>query len=372
MDEYAKIILKIDEKNVDEHLKIAQYFEGKSEWGKAARHYEKSENFQKALKLYISEGESRIPDMIEMVSKVKIDALTHELVDYLMGETDNIPKEPQWTFKLYRAIGNVKQAVKIAINISHQEQEAGNYKYAHDVLLDTYKDIKVHSLKIPFDLNHKLMIIHSYQLAKRHMKMNSHMVAARMLIRVSKNISQFPHTTVNTLTTAVAECTLAGLKKEAYQQACVLIRPENFEKIPPKFKKKVESTARKRVAQEDEPEPLSPCPHCQFMLPETQLECPNCKNNLPFCIASGKHMILSEWSQCPNCKLCCIFSEMKKVLESTPECPMCESQVAPMSLKIADDSQAEFKALVNLMKDPTDNKEEGGEDADSDEDLLRD
>jgi WD repeat-containing protein 19 len=44
--------------------------------------------------LYINEGEARIPDMIEMVSKVKNDALTHELVDYLMGETDNIPKEP--------------------------------------------------------------------------------------------------------------------------------------------------------------------------------------------------------------------------------------------------------------------------------------
>merc|ERR1740139_434006 len=97
----------------------------------------------KALKLYIQEGESVIPDMIEMVAKVKMDALTHELVDYLMGETDNIPKEPQWTFKLYRAIGNVKQAVKIAINISQQEQEVGNYKMAHNILLDTYKDIKM-------------------------------------------------------------------------------------------------------------------------------------------------------------------------------------------------------------------------------------
>ena len=35
-----------------------------------------------------------IPDMIDMVSKVKIDALTHELVDYLMGEKDNNPKNP--------------------------------------------------------------------------------------------------------------------------------------------------------------------------------------------------------------------------------------------------------------------------------------
>jgi hypothetical protein len=39
------------------------------------------------------EGEKMIPDMIEMVAKVKVDALTHELVDYLMGE-DGTPKEP--------------------------------------------------------------------------------------------------------------------------------------------------------------------------------------------------------------------------------------------------------------------------------------
>jgi len=40
--------------------------------------------------------------MIEMVGKVKIDALTHELVDYLMGEgPDGVPKDPKHTFKLY-------------------------------------------------------------------------------------------------------------------------------------------------------------------------------------------------------------------------------------------------------------------------------
>lgn len=53
MDEYATIILKTDERNIDEHLKIASYYEGKSQWGKAAKHYEKSENLNKALKLYI-------------------------------------------------------------------------------------------------------------------------------------------------------------------------------------------------------------------------------------------------------------------------------------------------------------------------------
>lgn len=66
----------------------------------------------------MADGEGMIPQMIEMVARVKLDPLTHELVDYLMGETDNVPKEPQWTFKLYRAIGNVQQAVKIAVNIA--------------------------------------------------------------------------------------------------------------------------------------------------------------------------------------------------------------------------------------------------------------
>lgn len=84
------------------------------------------------------------------------------------------------------------------------------------MLLDTFKDIKTHNLKIPLDLNNKLTLIHSFQLSKRLIKMGNHMGAARMLIRVSNNISQFPNSTVNILTTTVAECTQAGLKKAAY------------------------------------------------------------------------------------------------------------------------------------------------------------
>lgn len=45
-----------------------------------------------------------------------------------------------------------------------------------------------------------------------------------------------------------------------------------------------------------------------------------------------------------------------------------------MSVKISDDASGEFKSLVNLMKDPTQDKDEiaEGNDLDSDdEDLLR-
>jgi len=30
MDEYAKIIIRVDDKNTEEHLKIAQFYEGKA------------------------------------------------------------------------------------------------------------------------------------------------------------------------------------------------------------------------------------------------------------------------------------------------------------------------------------------------------
>lgn len=318
MDEYARIILQTDEKNGDEHLRIAQYFEGRNQFGRAAKHYEKAEQYNKALKLYIAEGEKMIPDMIDMVAKVKIEALTHELVDYLLGQIDNVPKEPQWTFKLYRAIGNVKQAVKIAVNIATQEQELGNYKYAHDILLDTFKDIRLSNNRIPFELNQRLMLIHSFTLAKRLVKINDHQGAARLLLRVAQNISQFPQNMVNILTSCVAECTKANMKQAAFQWACVLMRPEYRNQIPHQFAKKVESIAIKPVKQDDDPEAVSPCPFCKFEIPMTKLECPACKNNIPFCIASGKHMVLQEWSACPSCRLPANYADFKRLLEADP------------------------------------------------------
>ena len=46
--------------SVEERLRIAQYFEGKSEWLLAADHYEKCNNQAKALKLYFKAGEEHI------------------------------------------------------------------------------------------------------------------------------------------------------------------------------------------------------------------------------------------------------------------------------------------------------------------------
>jgi hypothetical protein len=53
----------------------------------------------------------------------------------------------------------------------------------------------------------------------------------------------------------------AGLKKEAQTWSLVLMRKENRDQIPEAFKKKISNIALKNLkGQEDDPEPLSPCP----------------------------------------------------------------------------------------------------------------
>jgi WD repeat-containing protein 19 len=150
----------------------------------------------------------------------------------------------------------------------------------------------------------------------------------------------------------------AGLKKAAYTQACVLIRPENIDSIPPKFKSKVEGLARRPVKTEDEPEPLSPCPYCKFDLPEYKLDCPKCKNIIPFCLASGKHIVLTDFAKCPRCDMAANYTDYKRMLESEPICASSGLDVNPMQLKISDDPQKEFKDLTDLLKDSTNAKED--------------
>ncbi len=33
-------------------------------------------------------------------------------------------------------------------------------------------------------------------------------------------------------------------------------------------------------------EELAPCPNCSYLLPQTKLDCPQCKSTLPYCIVT--------------------------------------------------------------------------------------
>lgn len=67
---------------------------------------------------------------------------------------------------------------------------------------------------------------HSYTLVKSLIAIEDHVTAARMLIRVARNISKFPKHVVPILTSTVIECHRAGLKKTSYEYASMLMRPE--------------------------------------------------------------------------------------------------------------------------------------------------
>lgn len=69
---------------------------------------------------------------------------------------------------------------------------AGNYRNAHDTLLSMYQELKSRNMRAPEVLRSRLALLHSYTLARLHVRRGEHLLAARMLARVAANISKFP------------------------------------------------------------------------------------------------------------------------------------------------------------------------------------
>ena len=61
------------------------------------------------------------------VGEAEDEVLTHQLMDYLMGEYDNEPKDAKYLFKLYMALSQFREAARTAIIIAREEQNSGKY-----------------------------------------------------------------------------------------------------------------------------------------------------------------------------------------------------------------------------------------------------
>lgn len=79
----------------------------------------------------------------------------------------------------------------------------------------------------------------------------------------------------------------------------MLMNPEYRKTVDPKYAKKIEAVVRKppkngkdSESYGDPIEPLTPCPFCDKMLPETQLLCSTCASNIPFCIVTVSYVML--------------------------------------------------------------------------------
>ncbi|KAG8453594.1 hypothetical protein GDO86_000286, partial [Hymenochirus boettgeri] len=313
MEIYADIIGS-ENTSKEDHQSIALYFEGEKKHFQAGKFFLLCGQYDRALKHFINcpltEDNLAIEMAIQTVGQAKDDLLTNQLIDFLMGEKDGMPKDAKYLFRLYMALKQYREAARTAIIIAREDQSAGNYRNAHDVLFSMYIELKTQKIKIPSEMATNLMILHSYILVKIFVKRGDHMKGARMLIRVANNISKFPSHIVPILTSTVIECHRAGLKNSAFSFAAMLMRPEYRNKIDSKYKKKIEGMVR-RPDNSEVDEENTPCPFCGFQLPECELLCPGCKNNLPYCIVTGRHMVKEDWCVCPHCEFSALYSEFK-------------------------------------------------------------
>eukprot|EP01065_Artemidia_motanka_P034939 TRINITY_DN4291_c0_g1_i2.p1 TRINITY_DN4291_c0_g1~~TRINITY_DN4291_c0_g1_i2.p1 ORF type:complete len:1462 (+),score=461.23 TRINITY_DN4291_c0_g1_i2:98-4483(+) len=352
----------------EDYHKVAVYYDQKDD-GIAGDFYAKCKKYDKALKKYLRAAqktraqatpeakdgveppdpeEEYITKAINIVGKSENRDLQKTLIDHLtLSAGDGNPNK--YIFRLYMELGRFDKAARMAVINARQQQDAGNYRVAHRMLFEMHKELEKHRITISADLRRNLQILHSYIIVKPLVKpLNDHECAARMLIRVSKNIDKFPKHKVSILSSAVLECNKVGFDKSAYQYAKRLVS-EHRQDIAEKHRKKIETIVRKpgyyskqqpapesitekrkKVSEADlldPPESTSPCPFCGAAVTDTMLDCPRCRAIIPYCIASGRHMVLDDWCNCPSCHFPALHSVYSTLIRHGEPCPMCESEI---------------------------------------------
>ena len=65
-----------------------------------------------------------------------------------------------------------------------------------------------------------------------------------------------------------------------------------------------------------EPQPdLTPCPYCSTEVLESELYCSSCKSSLPYCVATGYHVVGNDLTACPQCRFPAFRSQMLKLAQ---------------------------------------------------------
>ncbi|TPP67270.1 WD repeat-containing protein 19 [Fasciola gigantica] len=372
MELYAEVIGS--DASTSEYQSIACYFESEKNWYLAGKFYLLAKQYEKAVRHLLRapySGDSPALDLaLEAVGMAGDTRLTHLLIVYLMGETDGVPKDARHLFRLYMVLKQYKEAARTAVIIAREEQTAGNYRSAHDLLYSMVQELRRRELRVPAEMTDNLALLHSYILAKVHVKLGDHVRAARMLIRVAENISKFPAHVVPILTSTVIECQKAGLKAASFGYAAMLLRPEYRDKLDPKHRRKFETLIRRpdRKSMNNEAgagapdadsnsvenERLTPCPSCLHPLLASVLYCTECRSTLPYCIITGNHVIKNDLTVCPGCQFPANYSDMMSFVENTesPTCPMCSAELKRDSIRRITDPSKVLNAWIVNVEEP--------------------
>uniref|UniRef100_A0A0N4ZGZ8 TPR_REGION domain-containing protein n=1 Tax=Parastrongyloides trichosuri TaxID=131310 RepID=A0A0N4ZGZ8_PARTI len=308
---------------------MAEYYNERKNWTKCGKYYYLGKNYPQSLEYLLRNGndEDALIIAINCVADSKNITLQDTLLNYLMDNTNGVPKDPKLIFKFYISVSKYKEASKVAVIISDTEQSKGNYRVARDLLFQMAQELFRNKLPMPNIMKSSLMLVHSYLLVKPLIASKRPDIAGRLLIRISQNLSKFPAHKIQILTSTVVVCAQAMLFETAYNAAVELMKPENRKFVNDKYKKKIEQVARKREnsTKGDTEEIFSNCPFCNEPVKEFCLTCFSCKRELPFCIITGKHIVKDDLAICKKCTFPAYASEFKKLIIKI--CPMCGNNV---------------------------------------------
>ncbi|KAG8231539.1 hypothetical protein J437_LFUL008080 [Ladona fulva] len=204
MELYAQIldggkIMSEHEPSMEDFHNVASHFESQKNSLLAGKYFFRAKEYTKALKhlLRVARSNSESEDealtlATELVGEAGDEQLASQLIDFLLGEPDGIPKDPKYVFQLYMARKQYDEAAKTALIIANEEQNAGNYRHAHSVLYSMCRELRSKGLRVASEMQEGLALLHSYALVRLHVKRGDHLKAARMLVRVAGSISKFP------------------------------------------------------------------------------------------------------------------------------------------------------------------------------------
>ena len=336
----------------EEYRRLAKFFENENDPARAGDMYAACGERAAAVGAYLRDADKPgvFDKVIDVVGEARDDSLTSTLVDYLMGESDGVPKDANYLFRLHIALRDYDAAAKTTVLIARQEQEMGNYKMAHRQLFDAHRELTGEGRRPPPELTESLMLLHSYALVKLRVKRKDHTGAARLLRRVASSIDKFPAHVVPILTSTVIECQRAGLKRSALEFATRLMQPEHRKQIAEAYKRKIETIVRKPDRTEAEAE-ASPCPMCDATGSEWDLACDSCSGVIPYCVATGKRVRVGEWARCPECLFPCNAGDYVDVVAQEKACPMCSREVSLSAVHPLDDPLATIGRGSKVMNE---------------------
>lgn len=143
--QYAELLEHSDTAQPNNFVSIAEYFENEKYTLLAGKYYFFAKEYGKAMKHLLKASTFSMDENIALslatdcAASSNDDKIANQLIEFLLGEHDGSPKDPKYLFGLYMARKQFKEAAKTAVIISNQEQIAGNYRNAHDLLFSMYQ-----------------------------------------------------------------------------------------------------------------------------------------------------------------------------------------------------------------------------------------